>query len=68
MESDLLKKGVMDAMYTFKLRHVVLMKKALDDELGRISSDDAERMDEIITQIQLLQAAKDEFSKKLNYN
>ena len=68
MESDLLKKGVMDAMYTFKLRHVVLMKKALDDELGRISSDEAERMDEIIAQIQLLQAAKDEFSKKLNYN
>jgi DNA primase len=68
MESDLLKKGVMDAMYTFKLRHVVLMKKALDDELGRISSDEAERMDEIISQIQLLQAAKDEFSKKLNYN
>jgi DNA primase len=68
MESDLLKKGVMDAMYTFKLRHVVLMKKALDDELGRISSDEVERMDEIIAQIQLLQAAKDEFSKKLNYN
>jgi hypothetical protein len=44
------------------------MKKALDDELGRISSDEAERMDEIISQIQLLQAAKDEFSKKLNYN
>ena len=68
MESDLLKKGVLEAVYTFKLRHVVLMKKALDDELSRLGNDDGERMDEILEEIKLLQSAKDEFSKRLNYN
>lgn len=68
MESDLLKKGVLEAVYTFKLRHVVLMKKALDDELSRLGNDDGDRMDEILEEIKLLQSAKDEFSKRLNYN
>jgi DNA primase len=68
MESDLLKKGVLEAVYSFKMRHVVLMKKALDDELSRLGNDDGERMDEILEEIKLLQSAKDEFSKRLNYN
>jgi DNA primase len=68
MESDLLKKGVLEAVYSFKMRHVVLMKKALVDELNRLGNDDGERMDEILEEIKLLQSAKDEFSKRLNYN
>jgi hypothetical protein len=44
------------------------MKKALDDELSRLGNDDGERMDEILEEIKLLQSAKDEFSKRLNYN
>jgi DNA primase len=68
MESDLLKKGVLEAVYSFKLRHVVLMKKALDEELGRLGNDDGERMDEILEEIKMLQSARDEFSKRLNYN
>jgi hypothetical protein len=68
MESDLLKKGVLEAVYSFKMRHVVLMKKTLVDELNRLGNDDGERMDEILEEIKLLQSAKDEFSKRLNYN
>ena len=63
-EEELLRKMVMEAVYTFKLRHVQFMLSDIRKELSHCTE---ENMDELLERYQLLENAKMALAGQLSY-
>jgi DNA primase len=66
-EADKLKKLVLEAIYSYKLRHVLHMIRMVQDQISKMDSDDVTNLDSALQELMLLQEAKRELSGKLSY-
>ena len=66
-EAEKLKKLVLEAIYSYKLRHVLAMIRKVQEEINSFSSNDFTNLDLALQELMLLQEAKRELSAKLSY-
>jgi hypothetical protein len=66
-EADKLKKLVLEAIYSYKLRHVLHMIRVVQDQIGKLDPEDGAGLELALQELMLLQEAKRELSSKLSY-
>jgi hypothetical protein len=66
-EADKLKKLVLEAIYSYKLRHVLAMIRKVQNEINTYSAEEFTSLELALQELMLLQEAKRELSDKLSY-
>jgi DNA primase len=66
-EADKLKKLVLEAIYSYKLRHVLHMIRVVQNQIGKLDPEDGAGLELALQELMLLQEAKRELSSKLSY-
>jgi hypothetical protein len=66
-EADKLKKLVLEAIYSYKLRHVLHMIRVVQDQINKMDPENVAGLDLALQELMLLQEAKRELSDKLSY-